>query len=119
MKARGLFHRSIGCLLLSLLLVLGLRGEILTIATYNVENYGPANRMTDAGYRQDYPKPEAEKRALRTVIRELNADVLVLQEMGGKPYLDELRRDLKDIQDMPNQYDYSLKFFDRYYRPEY
>jgi zinc protease len=26
---------------------------------------------------------------------------------------------LKDIQDMPNQYDYSKKFFDRYYRPEY
>jgi zinc protease len=26
---------------------------------------------------------------------------------------------LKDIQDMPNQYDYSQKFFDRYYRPEY
>ncbi len=26
---------------------------------------------------------------------------------------------LRDIQDMPNQYDYSLKFFDRYYRPEY
>jgi zinc protease len=26
---------------------------------------------------------------------------------------------LRDIQDMPNQYDYSMKFFDRYYRPEY
>jgi zinc protease len=26
---------------------------------------------------------------------------------------------LKDIQDMPNQYQYSLQFFDRYYRPEY
>lgn len=25
---------------------------------------------------------------------------------------------LKDIQDMPNQYEYSLKFFDRWYRPE-
>lgn len=25
----------------------------------------------------------------------------------------------KDIVDMPNQYEYSLKFFDRYYRPEY
>ncbi|MFQ5511781.1 MAG: M16 family metallopeptidase [Candidatus Krumholzibacteriia bacterium] len=24
---------------------------------------------------------------------------------------------LKDIEDMPNQFDYSLKFFDRYYRP--
>jgi zinc protease len=26
---------------------------------------------------------------------------------------------LKDIQDMPKQYEYSQKFFDRYYRPEY
>lgn len=26
---------------------------------------------------------------------------------------------LKDVQDMPNQYEYSKKFFDRYYRPEY
>src|SRR5580692_6881801 len=26
---------------------------------------------------------------------------------------------LKDVQDMPQQYDYSIKFFDRYYRPEY
>src|SRR5215471_11558338 len=26
---------------------------------------------------------------------------------------------LRDIQDMPNQYEYSLRFFDRYYRPEY
>lgn len=72
-----------------------LHAETLTIATYNVENYGPANRMTEAGYRKDYPKPEPEKRALRQVIRGLNADVLVLQEMGGQPYLDELRRDLK------------------------
>jgi zinc protease len=26
---------------------------------------------------------------------------------------------LADIQDFPNQYDYSLEFYDRYYRPEY
>jgi len=26
---------------------------------------------------------------------------------------------LKDVQNMPNEYDYSLRFFDRYYRPEY
>src|SRR4051812_25179360 len=81
-----------------LLVALGvsiLDAESLTIATYNVENYGPANRMTEGGYRKDYPKPEPEKRALRTVIRALNADVLVLQEMGEQLYLDELRRDLK------------------------
>lgn len=71
------------------------RGEPLTIATYNIENYVPANRMTEAGYRKDYPKPEAEKRALRAVIRQVGADVLVLQEMGGQAYLDELRQDLQ------------------------
>lgn len=72
-----------------------IRAEPLTLATYNVENYGSANRMTEAGYRQDYPKPEAQKQALRAVIRGLNADVLVLQEMGGPSHLDELRRDLR------------------------
>ena len=69
--------------------------ETLTIATYNVENYVAADRMTDGGYRKDYPKPELEKHALRSVIREIAADILVLQEMGPKPYLDELQRDLK------------------------
>ncbi len=71
------------------------RAETLTFATYNVENYGPADRMTEAGYRKDYPKPEAEKRALRAVIRGLNADVLILQEMGNEAHLAELQRDLK------------------------
>lgn len=71
------------------------RAETLRLATYNIENYGPADRMTDVGFRKDYPKPEVEKQALRRVIRALNADVLVLQEMGGQPYLDELRHDLK------------------------
>lgn len=70
------------------------RAETLTLTTYNIENYGPANRVTEAGYRKDYPKPEGEKQALRTVLRALDADVLVLQEMGGQIYLDELRRDL-------------------------
>jgi endonuclease/exonuclease/phosphatase family metal-dependent hydrolase len=77
------------------LLFSGGRAETLTIATYNIENYGPSNRMTEAGYRKDYPKPEPEKKALRAVIRAVNADVLVLQEIGPQPYLDELQRDLK------------------------
>lgn len=90
----GLGFRMTGCL--GVMLWAGiLRAETLTIATYNIENYGPANRMTEAGYRKDYPKPEAEKRALRAVIRGVNADVLVMQEMGVQAYLDELRRDLK------------------------
>ncbi|HVU23422.1 MAG TPA: endonuclease/exonuclease/phosphatase family protein [Opitutus sp.] len=71
------------------------RGETLTIATYNVENYDATNRMTPEGYRKDYPKPEAQKRALRAVIRAVDADVIALQEMGTLPYLQELQRDLK------------------------
>jgi endonuclease/exonuclease/phosphatase family metal-dependent hydrolase len=66
----------------------------LRIGTYNVENYGPANRMTAAGYRKDYPKPEEAERALRAVIRAMDADLLFLQEMGGPAHLEELRRDL-------------------------
>ena len=67
----------------------------LTVATYNVENYTMADRMTDDGYRTEYPKSEASKQALRAVIRAIDADVLVLQEMGPSPYLRELQRDLR------------------------
>jgi endonuclease/exonuclease/phosphatase family metal-dependent hydrolase len=88
-------RKRVGGLLLALGLFACVRAETLTVATYNIENYCAANRMTDAGYRRDYPKQESEKAALRAVIRGLDADVLVLQEMGPQPYLDELRRDLK------------------------
>lgn len=72
-----------------------LYAEVLKVATYNIENYGPAGRMTESGYRPDYPKPEAEKRALRSVIRAIDADVLALQEMGGAAHLEELQSDLR------------------------
>ena len=73
----------------------GARGESLAIATYNVGNYGPADRLTEAGYRSDYPKPEDEKSALRAVIGRLGADILAIQEMGTEAHLEELRADLK------------------------
>jgi len=76
-------------------LVGGVAADPLTIATYNVENYVLADRMIEAGYRKGYPKPEAQKAALRAVLRGLSADVLVLQEMGPQPFLDELQRDLR------------------------
>lgn len=69
--------------------------ESLTIATYNLENYGAADRMTPDGYRTHYPKPETQKSALRKVIKALNADILVVQEVGPRAYLQELQRDLR------------------------
>ncbi|HEY9250258.1 MAG TPA: endonuclease/exonuclease/phosphatase family protein, partial [Rariglobus sp.] len=77
------------------LLVAVVRSEPLTIATYNVENYTLADRTTDGVYRKGYPKPEADKAALRAVIRRMNADVVALQEVGGEPFLAELQRDLR------------------------
>jgi endonuclease/exonuclease/phosphatase family metal-dependent hydrolase len=68
--------------------------DSLVVATYNIDNYTVADRMTREGYRQSYPKPEEEKTALRAVIHALQADVLVLEEMGPPPFLDELQRDL-------------------------
>ncbi|KXU34500.1 hypothetical protein AXK11_08220 [Cephaloticoccus primus] len=67
----------------------------LKIATYNIENYNATSRRTPLGFRTGYPKSEAAKRALRQVIRQIDADVLVLQEMGPVEYLIELQRDLR------------------------
>jgi endonuclease/exonuclease/phosphatase family metal-dependent hydrolase len=62
--------------------------------TWNVENYVAEDRMVDGEYRTAYPKPEKAKAALRAAIREMQPDVLALQEMGPLPYLEELQRDL-------------------------
>ncbi len=86
--------KAVAGLGLGLLAVVSVTATELTIATYNIENYVSTDRLIPAGYRKDYPKPESAKAALREVIRDLNADVLVLQEMGPRPYLEELRRDL-------------------------
>jgi zinc protease len=86
--------------------------------------------MTEADRFQNlkYTEPEFKTETL-AVLGEYNKN-------SSNPYvkLNEVLRDtafdkstykhttmgfLKDIEDMPNQYDYSLKFFDRYYRPEY
>ncbi|MEO0055847.1 MAG: hypothetical protein RLZZ50_1794 [Verrucomicrobiota bacterium] len=75
-------------------LVPGAFAQPLVVATYNARNYTSADRLTPDGFRPDYPKPEAEKTALRQVIKATGADVIALQEMGGPGYLSELRRDL-------------------------
>ena len=80
-----------------LLAVIGATAGELVVATYNIENYVATNRLIPDGYRKEYPKPEAAKAALRRVIRDLQADVLVLQEMGPRPYLEELQRDLATV----------------------
>lgn len=45
-------------------------------------------------------------------------EALRLTAFSRHPYRHSAIGFLEDIQDMPNQYDYSLRFFRRYYRPE-
>lgn len=68
--------------------------ETVRVATYNLRNYLMEDRMVDGVYRQEYPKPEYEKEALRAVIHEAGADILAIQEIGGPDFLEELQRDL-------------------------
>lgn len=85
--------KSLAVLILSLLLAVV--AQAITVATYNVENYLVTDRMADGAYRQNYPKPETEKAAVRQVIAAVAPDVLALQEIGKMPFLAELQRDLK------------------------
>ena len=68
---------------------------MLKIASWNVRNYLITDRVVDDSYRRGYPKPEIEKTALRQVLQEVDADVVLLQEMGSDPFLLELQRDLR------------------------
>lgn len=75
----------------------------LTVATYNVENYTLANRMADGVYRPAYPKPEKEKAALCQVIAGIAPDILAVEEMGARAYLEDFQRELKQAgQDYPH-----------------
>ena len=66
------------------------------VASYNVENYLVMDRMVSGRWQEDYPKPLKERRIVRSVINQTNPDVLAIQEIGERVYLDELWQDLNN-----------------------
>ncbi len=78
-------------------LVAAIAPAAITVAAFNVENYTLADRMVDGVFRSAYPKPEAEKAAVRQVMAGINPDILAIEEMGTQPYLDDFRRELKRV----------------------
>lgn len=60
-------------------------GDTFTVGTYNLENYLIAPQETRVA------KPAEARARIRESIKALNADVLALQEVGGKSALAELR----------------------------
>lgn len=81
-------------LLWSCIFSIGVHADTLRVATYNLKNYLVMDRVVAGEWHPEYPKPEAEKKIIRAVIAEVSPDVLVLQEVGGRDFLEELRRDL-------------------------
>jgi len=63
------------------------------------------DRLVEGQWRKDYPKPEAEKSIIQKNILEVRPDILVIQEIGGKGFLNELKEDLKEL---GLDYSYSL-----------
>lgn len=70
--------------------------DSIRIATYNVYNYFIMDRLVEGRWTFQYPKPEEEKEALRSAIREVQPDIIALQEMGDDPFLRELQNDLRN-----------------------
>ena len=85
----------VSSLLLFVFSLIPLQGkDTVRVASFNLRNYLSCDRMVEGKWRPDYPKPEIEKKAARSMIRSVNPDILVLQEMGDYPYLIELWMDL-------------------------
>jgi endonuclease/exonuclease/phosphatase family metal-dependent hydrolase len=81
-----------------LLPVLGVHAvseENLKVMSWNVRNYNLSDRMVDGRFMVQYPKPEDEKSALRHVIAQQDPDLILIQEIGGDAFLEELSRDLE------------------------
>ena len=98
-------------------------------ATFSKEDLPEIMKMeADRFQRLKYAEPEYKTEAL-AVLGEYNKNIaaptLKLQEtlrataFKEHTYKHTTMGFIKDIEDMPNQFDYSWQFFRRYYRPEY
>lgn len=77
------------------LVSVALEATTVRLATWNVRNYTITDRLTENGWRPNFPKPENEKRVLRRILTTVRPDVLAIQEIGGEEFLRELQRDLE------------------------
>ncbi len=63
--------------------------DSIRICTWNVRNYNVSNRRVNGRW-LSYPKPESERNIISDVLTNIDADVLLLQEMGDMTYLNDL-----------------------------
>ena len=64
------------------------------VCTWNVRNYNVSNRRVNGRW-VSYPKSEAERDEIATTLAKINADIVLLQEMGDATYMRDLCERLK------------------------
>ncbi len=69
--------------------------EQVRVATFNLRNYLVCDRLVEGVWRREYPKPEKEKSAVRSVVSKVKPEVLTIQEIGDESFLRELQKDLR------------------------
>ncbi len=77
--------------LLSLAVCAHAAPDEVTVAGYNVENYMPAGRVSAEGITLDKPKPQSEIDAVVRIVKEINADILGVSEMGPKDAFEDFK----------------------------
>ena len=91
-------QKLVRLLLLLVFLSLNVSGqESIRIASYNLRNYLIMDRLVEGQWTKNYPKPEAEKSIIQKNILEVHPDILVIQEIGGQRFLNELKEDLNRL----------------------
>ena len=75
--------------------IIPLGAEQIRVATFNLRNYLICDRQVEGIWRKEYPKPEKEKAAIRSIVSKVKPAVLALQEIGPEPFLREFQKDLQ------------------------
>ncbi len=70
--------------------------DVLRICTWNVHNYNVSSRRVRGNW-INYPKPENERNEIASILSKIDADVVLLQEMGDITYLKDLCERLKNM----------------------
>mgnify|MGYP002672256341 FL=1 len=89
------------CFLLSFVVPAGAAEKVLPekfrVATYNLLRFSGNSKGTHKGGIDPAPKEREARDAIAAVLKEVNPDILVVQEIGDERWLENLRQDLAAV----------------------
>jgi len=67
----------------------------IRICTWNLHNYSIADRYVNNRWNKEYPKPLSERQDMAKIFVKINADIILVQELGAD-YIEEFASDLEN-----------------------